>query len=354
MATPTLPVDPHTGELVPFTAQQIAAMDVRTRGVGNGTHVRYNFGPEGSGCTRKFSCDWDERFNTLFYFVGAVVSYNDPDTGVRKLSRLLPLTDPDFTTWICTKVEFEPFAFTGESEEDTEYGSEGYPVFTRADFSATFELVPWNVEDDDVVASYPTREQTRYVTLPGFPGADVASEANYVGLPGSTLQYATPNGAARPAGVAIPYPVGFAEATKKLKLIWRRIPKDVWGPGTALFNRLIGTETTRGYLGAVNLTTFQGYPPLSLQLVGIEERLLPDATGLGYSWDLAYVFTEKVCPYGQLGFYYHDTTGAASGYYQVLRPAAGRTTIAAASLTDISSLHHVREFADLFFPGVPW
>jgi hypothetical protein len=110
---------------------------------------------------------------------------------------------------------------------------------------------------------------------------------------------------------------------------------------------------TRGYIGSVNKTAFQGYPPLQLQLIGIEQRLLPDPTGFGYSWDLVYNFSQKVVPYGQLGFYFHDTAraGSTSGYYQVLRPAAGKVTKAAGAIGENDSLFPVQEFADLFKPG---
>lgn len=348
---PTLPTNAD-GSLRAFTAEEYADMDIRRRGVrADHGHVTYQMGPDGSGCTRKFSCAWDERFNAAIYFAGAGVSYNDPDTGVRKLSRLLPSRDPDYPNWICTKCEIMPWKFLGTIEDEAA-DSESLPVFERAELACVYEMVPFDLTTDEQT----TAETDRYVTWPGYPGAEMSSDAQYIGLPGSIIQYATADGtvATGPAGVPIPYPVGFVEGSSKFKVVWRRVPFDVWGPTTALFLRLIGTASTRGYVGSVNKTAFRGYPELSLQLLGIEQRLLPDATGLGYSWDLGYLFSQKVVPYGQLGFYFHDTktVGGQSGYYQVLRPLAGKTTIAAAGIGADDSLFPVKEFSDLFKPGV--
>lgn len=366
-----LPTD-DDGKLVAFDEAAVAALGLMRRGVkAEHDHVRYTFSPQGSGCTRRFKCHWDQRFNAAIYLAGACASYIDSGSGVRKLSRLMPQRDPDYPEWACTKVEVMPWRFlsnldlTGvadpEDADQIDAVNPGYkkgmhvPVFDRAELVATFEQCPWSFQDDDEL-SPSLGEQGRYVTWPGYPGADVSAEANYIGLPGSTLWYATADGtvATGPAGTPIPFPVGFVEMTGKVSAVWRRVPLNVWGAATALFNRLIGTETTRGYIGSLNKTEFRGYPPLSLQLIGIEQRLLPDPTGIGYSWDLRYFWAHAVKPFGHTGLYFHDvkTSGSQSGYYQALRPAAGRTRIDAASLGDNDAMFHVREHADLFKPGV--
>jgi hypothetical protein len=342
---PALPLDPVTGQLVPYTADQIAAMGIRRRGV-DGTadpHVRYNFSPNGTGCTRRFSCLWSQRFDALFYFVGAAALYGTP----RKLSRLVPQRDPDYPNWICTGCDIDPFQFDGTVDAPAD-GSEPLAGFKRADLVCTYEMVAFAVEDDANTST----EQDRYVTPPGAPGAEVSAEASYVGLPGGVLWYATSDGtvATGPAGTSIPFPVGFAEGKARFAAIWNRVPRALWGAGQPLFAELIGTETTRGYIGSLNSDAFMGYPALSLQLVGIEQRLLPDPTGLDFAWQLKYTFDHAVKPWGHLGIYYHDpaTAGAKSGYYQVLRPAAGKTQIAAASIGDNDSLLPVRSFDNLF------
>jgi hypothetical protein len=354
---PALPLNEDLS-LRPFTAVEYAAFGLKRRGVtGEGDHIVTDLGPDGSGCTRRFFCNWEQRFQAAIYFVGACKSFIN-DLGVRKISRLLPQRDPEFSNWVATKCHISPFRFTGDIEPTGEDSGDNAPTkeplaeFTLAALDITYEMVPFDLADD----ASTTVETDRYVTWPGYPGADTSADASYIGLPGGILRYATTDGttATGPAGVRIPFAVGFAEGSGKFKVIWRRVPFDVWGSGTALFQRLIGSTTTRGYIGSVNKTAFRGYPELSLQLLGIEQRLLPDPTGLGYSWDLGYLFSQKVVPYGQLGFYYHDTATSSpkSGYYQVLRPAAGITTIAAGSLGADDSLFPVKEFADLFKPGV--
>jgi hypothetical protein len=357
---PTLPTN-EDGSLRPFTADEYDAFGLKRRGVtGEGDHIITDLGPDGSGCTRRFFCNWNQRFNAAIYFVGAVKKLKIAATA--SISRLLPQRDPVFPNWVATKVRISPYRFTGEIEATGETIADGAsptkeanPSFTLAALDVTYEMVPFDLATDAAVAGNALGEQLRYVTWPGFPGADASTDASYIGLPGGILRYVTTDGttATGPAGTAIPFSVGFVEGTKKFKIVWRRVPEDVWSLTSGLFVGIIGTETARGYIGSVNQEYFQGYPPLSLQLLGVEERLLPDPTGLGYSWDLAYIFSYKPVPYGQLGFYFHDTktSGAQSGYYQVLRPAAGAMTKDASAIGDNDSLFHVKDFADLFNPG---
>ena len=353
----TLPVD-GDGKLVPFAAAAVAAMDIRQRGVGEEhDHVQYTFGPDGAGCTRKFSCKWDERFNAIIWFVGAVKSY--VDSGDTKISRLAPQTDPDVPRWVCTKCTIDPYQFTGEIEgaeeeedEDAEPNPSAYPVFDRCDLICVYELVPYEVLSDEAT----TDETDRYVTRPGYPGADITTEGSYVGLPGGVLNYVRDDGATGPAfkpgGSQIPFPVGFTEPSRKLSIIWHRVPRECWGPGTQLFNRVIGIDGQRGYLGALNETTFFGRWSLTQQLVGVEERLLPDPNGLDYAWTLRFLFSDKPVPFGHLGFYYHSTDSTQPGYYQVLRPnLASGGTLDPDAIGDDDSLFHVREMSNVFVVG---
>lgn len=338
------------GSLRAFTLAEYDAMRIERRGVeGAGDHVVYSLGPDGSGCPRKFFCDWDQRFNAAIYFAGASKTYTDGG-GDFKISRLMPSRDPDFPNWICTKVRISPFRFMGEIEDPGD-DSEPLPKFDRAELECTFEMVPFELAADaDTVA-----ETDRYVTWPGFPGAEITTETTYIGLTGNALVYATSDGttATGPAGTPIQFGAGFTEGSSNFRVVWRRVPADAWGPSTVLGQRVLGTVAGRGYVGAVNKTTFHGYAAHSLQLRGVEARLLPDPTGLGYAWDIAYVMSEKPTPYGHLGIYFHDvkTVGNQSGYYQILRPSAGTTIKAPGTIGDTDSLFIEREFANLFVPG---
>jgi hypothetical protein len=359
---PTLPTN-EDGSLRQFTATEYAAMNIRRRGVnGEGDHIQCDLGPDGSGCTRRYFCTWAERFNAAIYFVGAVKMYST--SGGAKISRLLPQRDPAFSNWIATKVRISPFRYTGTIDDTGEEPGanaptkEAMPEFTLAALDVTYEMVPFILQSDAAITS----EKHRYVTWPGYPGADVSADASYIGLPGSTLRYATSDGtrgAAGPAGVPIPYPVGFVEGSSKFKVIWRRIPEQAWAPGTPLNEQVIGSADVPGMIGSLNKFGFDGYPPLSLQLLGIEQRLLPDPTGIGYSWDLGYLFAHAPKKFGHLGYYYHAVSPPSppaspppptipSGYYQVLRQSGGQTTKAAASIDDTDSLFRVTDFDDLF------
>src|SRR5579883_475012 len=354
---PTLPAD-GTGQLVPFSAQDIQLMDIRRRGMNDGSHVRWNFGRDGTGCTRKFSCAAQYRWNCLIYFVGAATTYTD-NAGNLQVSRLVPLTDPEFPAWICTKVEFEPYQYLAQIDGidgGVANGGQALPFYARCDFTATFELVPFTVAADGVVTS----ELNRYVTKPGYPGADVSTETHYIGLKEGTIQFASADGASRPAGIPIPYASGFPEHFSKFSVIWRRLPLDAYGQNTTLFDRIFGIvsgqELTPGILGSLNLLSFLGNAPLTVQLIGVEDRLLPDPTGLGYSWDLKYTFSRKNVPFGHLGYYWTETNKpplpvATNGYYEVLRPAAGAQNKTAAQINDGDSLFNVRDFGELFIVG---
>ncbi|AWM41767.1 hypothetical protein GobsT_71300 [Gemmata obscuriglobus] len=360
----TLPTNPN-GSLRAFTDTEVIAMNLRRRGIkAEHDHITTMLGPDGSYCTRRFSCDWDQRYNAAVHLVGASKLYDD--TGVTKLSRLMPQRDPVFNNWACTKVEIAPFRFmqnTVEAEDPEDPDSiedvnPGYkagvhvPEFWRAELKATFEMCPFGFKSDADTES----ETERYTTKPGaVPGGAVSGEPSYISLPGgaSGQVYSTDTGTGKPAGVPIPYGIGFIEPQRKFRIVWRRLPFDAWGPGKPLFNRVIGNEGSRGFFGAVNKTYFLGYWSLTLQLVGVEETLLPDPTGLGYSWDLAYTFVHKPVPFGHLGFYFFDpaTTGNVSGYYQTQRAGLNTRITDETLITDGSALFPVREFEDLFKVG---
>lgn len=354
------------GSLRQLNAGEIAALQLKRRGIrSEHDHWMGQFGPDGNSCTRRYSCAWDQRFQALLHFVGASKLYTD--AGDLKLSRMRPQTDPDNPTWIATKVEISPWRFrenldlddVAHPEDPLEVEAEnpGYqagthtPIFDRAELKVTFELSPWDVASDLEVID----ETQRYVTWPGYPGTDISTQADYIGLPGGStaLQYTTATGAGLPAGKPIPFPTGFVEGKSTFKIIWRRVPFDAWGPSATLTQRVLGTAADRGMIGSINKTSFRGYAPLTLQLLGVEQRLLPDPTGLGYSWDIGYVLSNKPTPFGHVGIYFFDPSAgaSASGYYQVQTPAGTTTTKAPSSIGDKDSLFIVREFTELFVVG---
>lgn len=342
-----------------YTPEEFEQIDLKRIGVsGEGTHVRDELGPDGSGSTREFSCAWEERYAAALVLVGFAKSYTDED-GKLRISRLLPDVHPAgggiTFQWVCTKVAIDPFAYTGEIDA-VEVG-QSMPRFKRAKLTATYELVPHQLFEDTALTA--ATEFHRYVAEFGSPGADMQVTTSYIQQPGGIQAFTTPGGASRPAGLPVPYAIGWPETETKKALVWHRIPRDLYGKGTTLYERIKGDGVTRGYIGAVNLTEFLGHPPLTLKLEGVEERLLPDPFGADYAWQLVFRFSEKAVPYGHLGLYFFETatTGfvADSGYYQVLNRGNTATlsaaAIAAAEATGEISMFPVREFANLLIVG---
>lgn len=352
-----LPVPPLNDDLSLryYTTEELAQIDLQQIGVeGEGDHFQEEFGPDGAGCTRRYSCVWEERFAAVLVLVGYAKSFTDEDDVVR-ISRLLPdchPARPEFN-WACTKVRVDPFQYTGEIDEDVEFG-QVLPEFSRAKMDAVYEHVPFALIDDEFVDA--EHEYTRYVTIPGRPGAEITAQSNYISMAGGCQSYVTDDGTTRPAGVPVPFNIGYPETLTTKKIPWRRVPENLWGEGTILQTRVKGdgTPSNRGMIGSLNLTEFFGHPPLTLMLLSVEERALPDPIGVGFAWDLVYVFQEKNVPFGHTGFIFFDAPPPGvvrpAKYYQALA-ANSTTTKAAADIADGDALFNVREFANLFIVG---
>ena len=53
------------GTLRAYTTAELDSYDFRARGVRDGTHPSEDYAPDGSGCTRKWSCNWSDRFDVI-------------------------------------------------------------------------------------------------------------------------------------------------------------------------------------------------------------------------------------------------------------------------------------------------
>lgn len=362
-------IDLATGKLQYYDSTELAQIDLRAIGVsGEGDHISDEMGRTGSISTRRYSCAWNERYAAALALVGFARSYTDTD-GKLRISRLQPDVHPAFYTaagggalrnWVCTSVKIDPFAFDG-TQEDPDFGQD-VPNFRRAHLTAGYELVGFDTfyNDDELAAD---QEYLRYRSLPGFPGANVSTKTNMIGQLGSSLIFRTSDGttATGPAGKPIPYNYGRMESLSEKKVIHHRIPLDCWGdPSKPLYLRVKGdgTASNRGFFGALNLTEFVGIPPLCAQLIGVEEVLLPDPSGLGYCWDLGWQILEKTVPFGHLGFLWPgDGSATALGeseYYQVGRRGGATVTQDAADVEALpeENLFPAAELNDIFQVGV--
>lgn len=343
------------GSLRYYTTSELAQIDIKRRGVtGEGDHIIEEFNPEQPAGPRRYTVEWDERYAAMLVFLGYTKDYTVG--GVKKISRLLPDSHPAFGqfNWIATALTIHPYRYTGTIAQ-SDFG-QSLPNFTRAELTVQYQLVPFHLLDDDEVQEE-YGELLRYVTEPGFvPGGEITSETNVITFPGGALNFCTADGTTRPAKVAIPYNIGFPETITRKRVLWRRVPQDIWGPDKPLTQMVKGNGTTRGYIGSLNKTEIWGHPPLTLKLEGVEEKLMPDPTGLAHAWDLTYVFAEAARPFGWTGLYFFETgTGGgavASGYYQaLLNKTSTNKTAAQLAADDSLPLFQVREHKNLFVPG---
>lgn len=353
-----VPATNPDGSLRYYTPTEKALIDLRHRGVsGTGDHMVEEFGPDGSSCVRRYSCAYDERYAAVVMLVGYAKLYDaGGEPPVLKVSRLMPDTHPNAAkfNWVCTKARVLPFRYTG-AIDPAGFGQD-VPRFTRADIEATYELVPYELEEDGVFGG-PDDEMFRYTIHPGHGLTPVTVDASYIQFAGGSQKFRTPTGVGVPAGVPVPYNVGFPESLRRFSFVWERVPSGVWGPEKPLTRTVLGdgTPVNRGYIGALNRTALFGRPPLTLKLEGVGEQLVPDPSGVGYSWRISYLMSEKAVPYGHLGFWFTATaaTGGTSGYYQVGSASAGTVTADADTIAanDGSTVFHVREFSKLWNPN---
>lgn len=343
--------DPDTNALAYYDETEIAQMDIKRLGVGSEhDHITEEFGPDRSGGPRRFSCKWEERYAALVYFLGYSDVYTD--SGTKKLTRLMPMIHHYGSkfNWIAVSARTTGWRYMGVID-DADFG-EPVPQFERAIIEIDMQLVPFKLFDDAELGE--DGELERYVTYPGHaPGGEIASETNYVQMPATFLNYATPSGTGNPSGVPIPFNIGLPETISKFKTTWHRVPEQCWGKGSDLYDMVYGDGVTRGYIGALNKTSLFGYRPLTLQLENVEARLLPDPTGLGHSWDLIHVWKAKQVPHGHLGFLYLNPSDPTNlnGYYQALAVNAGQTELDVPDIGDFDSAFHVREMRNLWMPG---
>ncbi|WP_439627478.1 hypothetical protein [Gemmata sp.] len=337
-----MPVNPD-GTLRPYDADEIAAWHLGTRGIDDGNNPEEFYSPDGNGCTRRWLCDWNDRFDVIKHLVGQTVKWLDTSGGdpVAKLSRLKPQTHPTYDQWWCSKANVTGHKFI---EDDVSAGEGNRsPRWDAAEITAQYEQVPMRFVPDDELDS----EIQRYVTEPGHIQAEVTTAAQYTTMPGGIMKFKTSDGSP-PHNTPVPYNIGYTDCEGKFSAIWRRIPEDQFKPDSPLFKRVYGDPDvgTRPWIGSTNSTVLFGRGIGTCLLEGVEPKLQPDPIGSGYSWDLKWVWFYK--PQTHYKLRYWATSGAIeNGYYEVAKPDAPYTAIE--DLGDDDSLFHLRDHTDGLF-----
>jgi hypothetical protein len=333
------------GSLRPFTADEVAEMEIYTRGVVDGSHPTHSREYGQSTVTRELRCRFDqfERFNC--YMLGASVTYYDEIAGATRISRLLPQRDPEVPEFVATKLTSAKGA-GGPGIDDPELNY--YPSYPYMDCTYQFEHVPFEVRADDEI----TEEYQRWlVRLPAQP------DVQYLTLPGGVMHFlrkpTDPDPGAMPTGRPVPYNIGFPHATEIVAYKWVRVPYEVWlGPGSPIWDRVHGNIAAgkRPYVGTINSHEILGYAPGTLLFLGVEEELKRDPLGAGFSWDLT--FRWQWDGYGHHQKYFFEsgtTTSGANGWYLVTR-TTNTTWYDVPSLPDDTGIFNVRDHRWLFRP----
>lgn len=254
--------------LEPFTAAEIAAMNIRTFDVRHGNHPTETREVDQNTMTRTFLVDWDERFNFVEHVIGRSKTFDD--TGVRRISRLLPNIrvgrHPDLPGIVATKITSMKGA-GGPGIDDIN----GMPAYPDAEVTVFYEQVPYRLRTDSLSLG---DERRRYVWM----NSPEASEIQRFGpLPGGMYKYVTAGGGA-PMGDPVASGQTVFRPVQRFVIWWENLPFDVYATGGGLLNRLFfgnvtGGVTTLapGYIGTVNsvefaITALCAFPTESLLL----------------------------------------------------------------------------------------
>ncbi|AMV28791.1 hypothetical protein VT84_30640 [Gemmata sp. SH-PL17] len=330
----------------PPDAATIATWEIRERGVRDGGSPVETFEGSSSHAERTFFCKWEHRGEVVKWMLGHAIVWDD--SGTLKLSRLPAQVHPNFPGLICTKctsirghrwidnaVPIDP-----DPDIGYEFSAAQINEFENAELVFQYESMPFpNLPDDDeqVIVN---GEVARYCSTDQY---DVSGE--YLQLPGAAFVWQRGTAAA-PNGQSIPMNVGKIMPSAVVSVTWWRLPDEVWAPGSALWQRVFGSdEGDDPFLGKINSAEMFGMPQGCVLFSGIKPVRRRSPLGDGFEWDVTFEFSFK--PSGWNWVYFMDpTTHTNSGFYFVGKPGSGVQP--ADVLDDGVSIYNSIDLNDLF------
>lgn len=302
-----MPVNPD-GSLRPFNAAEIAAMQIETTKVRDGSHPTETREIGQSTMRRTFFCKWEERFNFCAHLAGDEVCFGPANL----LSRMLPDPTvgrhPNRPQIVCTKIE----SVSGHGRclgED----ANRMPMYAKARVDAFYEHVPYDLLVDGALSLPVGSEQERYVW---FGGSQAGGDS--ITAPGGIMRFrrdpGLPNPLEVPEGVPVPYSVNVIRPTETFHMLWTRVPFEGFEPGSALHNRIYGNVVT-SFIGMANSVTFLSRKAGTVQFMGLAAKLERSHTGSGQTWELNYEFLYT--PETHLKLRYFQAGAAFNDWYYV-------------------------------------
>jgi hypothetical protein len=330
------------GYLIPFTAAEVAAMEIENFDVRTGAHPVESRRVNENVMTRVFFVKWEERFNFIEHVLGDSALWTD--AGITKLSRLLPNSTfgrhPESTQIIATRID----EIRGHGCGIDNIGQ--FPTYPKAKITVFYEQAGFGIFSDAGVAT----ERERFTSRgPGTTDVEAFT------LPGGAFKYTSAGGTGA-HGKPIPFNISFTRPVRRFSMKWEMLPNALYTTNGALFRRLyLGTGDGIPWLGTVNsaaisFTGLGNYEAGQLLLEGVDDAELKSpltATGLAsLKWDVTFKFAYT--PRGWLDLFYFDpATPADSGYYRV---SNNGVHYAVAAMPDGKGLYNVRDLNDLWNP----
>ena len=326
-------------------------------GVTDGSSPRESFSPDASTVGQRFRVKFDERFDSVVWFLGyaQLATSGGPGTTVIRLERLTP--KPHYDSSTSTGTALPGFYATSVPEvthhkaaaKNTNLAGAGEGSRARYEESllaVTYEHVPFAVLEDGAVTA--AEEWRRYVWV-----KDVQVTTETLSLPAGSRRYVESDGTG-PAGVdpsPIPYgKVIYIPITRYL-LSWELLPADLYSVGTttptAWQKRVFGwpADAIKPLIGRVSSEDWLSWPAGTLLLEGVKPIQKRHPT-VGLSWTFEVMYAHN--PVGWLNAYYHATTTGTSGWY--FAASYPYTYYAVSAVPDDYGLFNVGEVWRVFDP----